>query len=128
MKLKPFWGNRRHPPPLLIWCDPHDEWRALLRNAGASSGFELWAPKSFIEAHHELLVRDWFFSNERKPRVVWLPVARDEISWFKVFELDAQMVWEKDLLQGVRDYGVHIPREHENELRPLLPAYCREMV
>jgi len=117
-------GQQTSPPPFLIWCDPHDEWRALLRDAGASSGFELWAPKSFIEADHELLVRDRFFSNERKPRVVWLPVARDEISWFKVFELDAQMVWEKDLLQGVRDYGVHIPREHENELSALLPAYA----
>ena len=71
-------SQQTSPPPFLIWCDPHDEWRALLRDAGASSGFEVWAPKSFTEADHELLVRDRFFSNERKPRVVWLAVARDD--------------------------------------------------
>ena len=117
-------SQQTSPPPFLIWCDPHDEWRALLRDAGKSSGFEVWAPESFSEADHELLVRDRFFSNERKPRVVWLPVARDDISWFKVFELDAHDVWEKDLLQAVRDYGVQIPREHENGLRALLPTHA----
>ena len=95
-----------------------------MREAGTSGGFELWAPESFSQAEHELLVRDRFFNNKRVPRVVWLPVARDDISWFKVFELEAQEVWEKDLLQAVRDYGVQIPREHENGLRSLLPAHA----
>jgi len=119
-------GQQTSPPPLLIWCDPQGEWLNLLRDAGTSAGFELWAPESFSQAEHELLVRDRFFTNERAPRVVWLPVSRDDITWFKIFELEAQGVWKKDLLQAVRDYGVRIPREHEDGLRTLLPAHARE--
>ena len=53
-------GQQTFPPPLMIWCDPYDEWRALLRDAGTSSGFELWAPKSVTEVDHELhLTRVW---------------------------------------------------------------------
>lgn len=56
----------------------------------------------FSQADHELLIRDEFFTNEGAPRDVWLPMSRGDITWFKVFELEAQDVWEKDLLQAVR--------------------------
>lgn len=108
--------------PLMIWCDPDREWLEMLRVMSDEDGFELWADPE----EHELAIRDRFYSAEPRPRVVWLPRRREDISWFKVFELQAASVWEKSLLQGLRDYGVDIPRADEDELLPLLPAHARE--
>jgi len=108
-------------PPLLLWCDPDREWLELLR-AAAAAGFELWADPD----EHELLLRDRFYHTPRAPRVVWLPCAREEITWFQVFALEAEAVWEKSLLQALREYGVAIPRDQESELASLLPAHARE--
>ncbi len=113
-------------PPLLLWCDPQREWLDLLRAASEHDGFELWASSAGAADEHELLVRDRFCTTPRAARVVWLPCARDEITWFKPFELEAEAVWEKSLLEGLREYGVHIPREHESDLLSLLPAHARE--
>ncbi len=113
-------------PPLLLWCDPDRSWLDLLREASKADGFDLWAPLAGQEDSHELLVRDRFYSSPRDPRVVWLPCSRDSISWFKPFELEAEEVWEKSLLQALREYGVDISRDHEDELVGLLPAHARE--
>ena len=115
--------TRQSPmPPLLLWCDPRREWLSLLRDAAQGAAFELWADPE----EHELLLRDRFHHSPRTPRVVWLPRARDEITWFEVFALEADTVWEKSLLQGLREYGVAIPREREADLISLLPAHARE--
>ena len=42
------------------------------------------------------------------------------------YELEAEYVWEKSLLEGLREYGVYISREHESALLSLLPAHARE--
>jgi len=119
-------GHRSATSPLLVWCDPDRSWLDLLREASKADGFELWAPASGQVDMHELLVRDRFYSSPRAPRVVWLPCARDSISWFKPFELEAEEVWEKSLLTALREYGVDISREHEEDLLGLLPAHARE--
>ncbi len=116
-------------PPFLIWCDPDLTWLDILREcskAGGADGFELWAPESVQKEEHELLLRDRFYNEPRAARVVWLPCAQHAISWFKPFELEAEDVWEKSLLQTLRDYGVEISREHEDDLVSLLPAHARE--
>jgi hypothetical protein len=119
-------GHQSSPPPLLLWCDPDRSWLELLREAAKADGFELWAPLVGQEDPHELLVRDRFFSSPRAPRVVWLPCARGSITWFKPFELEAEEVWEKSLLQALREYGVDISRDYEDDLVGLLPAHARE--
>ncbi len=119
-------GHQSPTPPLLLWCDPDRSWLDLLREAAKAGGFDLWAPLAGQEDSHELLVRDRFYSSPRDPRVVWLPCARDSITWFKPFELDAEEVWEKSLLQALREYGVDVSRDHEDELVGLLPAHARE--
>ena len=106
----------------MIWCDPDEEWLDLLHTVAESSGFEFWAPGRREGAEHELIIRDRFHKSERVQRIVWLPVSRKEIKWFKVFELEAQYVWEKSLMQALRDYGVRIPRDYEVVLNPLLPT------
>ena len=109
-------------PPLLLWLDPDHEWLDLLRAASAAANFELWADPSA----HELIVRDQFHRAPRVARVVWLGVARDAITWFKPFELEAEAIWERSLLEALREFGVYIPREFENEMVCELPAYSRE--
>jgi hypothetical protein len=119
-------GRNSTPPPFIVWCDPDRAWLDLLSESAKVDGFELWAPHSVQEETHELLVRDRFFSTPRGPRVVWLPCARQAISWFKVFELEADEVWEKTLLTSLREYGVDISCENEDDLVGLLPAHARE--
>lgn len=108
--------------PLLLWLDPDQQWLDLLRTAAPAGDFELWADP----AEHELIVRDRFHRTPRAARVVWLPVSREAIAWFKPFELEAEAVWEKGLLEALREFGVYIPREHESEMISELPAYARE--
>lgn len=115
-------GRQTSPPPLLLWCDPYRQWLELLRTSATETGFELWADPD----QHELIVRERFSSEVRAARVVWLPCSRDDISWFKVFELEAEAIWEKSLLEALREYGVSIPRDQEIELATLLPAHARE--
>lgn len=119
-------GRRASPPPFMVWCDPDRAWLDLLSESAKVDGFELWAPSSVQDDIHELLVRDRFFSTPRAPRVVWLPCSRNAIRWFKVFELEADEVREQSLMSALREYGVDISREHEDELAGLLPAHARE--
>ena len=109
-------------PPFIVWCDPSREWLDLLRTAAPIGGFDLWADPD----EHELVIRDRFHQAAREPRIVWLPCGREEITWFKPFELEAEHVWEKTLLTALREYGVDIPREHEDGLVSLLPRQARK--
>jgi PglZ domain len=126
LAIREVLGHQSALPRLLLWCDPDRSWLDLLREAARADGFELWAPLPGQEDAHELLVRDQFYSAPPAPRVVWLPCARDGIAWFKAFELEAEEVWEKSLLQALREYGVDISRDHEDDLVGLLPAHARE--
>jgi len=125
-EVKEVLGHQSSTHPLLLWCDPDRSWLDLLREGAKVVGFELWAPNPGGEDTHELIVRDQYYNTERSARVVWLPCSRESISWFKPFELEAEEVWEKSLLQALREYGVDISREHEDELVGLLPAHARE--
>lgn len=125
-EIREVLGRQSSPPPFIVWCDPDRAWLDLLHESSKVDGFELWAPPSVQDDVHELLIRDRFYSTPRAARVVWLPYSRDAISWFKVFELEADKVWEGTLLAGLREYGVDISREHEDELVGLLPAHARE--
>lgn len=121
-EIKSVLDRQTAPPPFMIWYDPNKEWLELLRIASSFAGFELWANP----AKHELILRDRFYQTARAPRVIWLPCSSDHVSWFKVFELEAEALWEKRLLDSIREYGVHISHEYEQDLAPLLPAYSRE--
>ena len=125
-EIREVLDHHASPPPLLLWCDPDRAWLDLLREAAQADGFELWAPPPGKEDPHELLLRDRFHSSPRNARVVWLPCPRDSITWFKPFELEADEVWEKSLLEALREYGVDISRDHEDDLIGLLPAHARE--
>jgi hypothetical protein len=107
-------------PPLLVWYDPERTWRELLLDVAAGK-FEVWADEG-----HELLVRQRFQATPRAPRVVWLPVAREEATYFKVFELQAAEVRQMTLPEALTAYGVDLPSDRWSELEPILAAHARE--
>lgn len=114
--------NRKSPqPPLLIWCDPQGIWKELLQAAAEDNSFELWA-----EDTHELILREKFYKTPRTSRVIWLPVSRDEITYFKVFELQAEAVKQLSLPEALSHYGIDIPSDYRVELEPILPAHAKE--
>jgi len=106
----------------ILWCDPQREWLDLLKKAAGAERFELWADPE----EHELVLRNRFVQEPRKSRIVWIPVSHDEITWFKVFEPEADFIWETGLLSALRDFGVQIPGDREDELAPLLATYAYE--
>jgi len=105
------------PAPFIIWCDPAEEWKELLQKT-CGDDIELWT-----EASHELLLRHRFAREERKPRVIWLPRGKKDLSYFRVFEGEAS-VWEITLLEALREYGVEITRSQEDEVKNDLLAYA----
>ena len=111
------------PQPLVLWCDPDGAWRDLLRAAAEDGTFELWA-----DGQHELVLRERLLTSQPVPRVVWLPVAEEEIGYLKVFELQADQVWIETLVSALARFGVEIARDHEAELRHLLPAHAKEWI
>ncbi|SAL42337.1 alkaline phosphatase domain-containing protein [Caballeronia arvi] len=111
------------PPPLVLWCDPDGSWRDILKHAADGGTFELWS-----DGDHELVLRDLLMKTSPTPRVVWLPVASDEISYLKVFELQAEFVWTESLVSALARFGVEIARDHEAGLRDMLRAYAIEHV
>lgn len=108
-------------PPFLIWCDPELVWKDLLLAASQDGSFELWA-----DDNHELLLRECIYDAPAQPRVIWLPVARESISYFKIYELKAADVFEFTIPEALSSYGVDIPDELLAELKPLLTAHAKE--
>lgn len=121
-------GRDAAPAPWLLWCDPRQEWRELLQQAAQDGPFELWECDASAGgwAHGELGLRHRFAAEDPAPRVVWLPVTRQQIGWFKVFELRATSVWERGLLDALREYGVDVRRSDEAALAPVLAPFARE--
>jgi hypothetical protein len=111
------------PPPLVLWCDPEGAWLELLRAAAENETFELWA-----DGEHELVLRERLLTAPPAPRVVWLPVAVDEIGYLKIFELQADHVWTESLVSGLARFGVELARDHEAGVKQLLPAYAKECI
>jgi hypothetical protein len=111
------------PPPLVLWCDPEGAWRDLLRTAAEGGAFELWSGDE-----HELVLRERLLTSPPAARVVWLPIAGDEINYLKVFEFQAEQVWTETLVSALARFGVEIARDHEAELRHLLPAHAKEWI
>ena len=116
-------GRKGASPPLVLWCDPEDAWCDLLKAAAEDGGFELWADRE-----HELVLRERLLKTAPAPRVVWLPRANDEVSYLKVFELQAELIWTESLVSALGRFGVEIGRDHEAGLRDMLRAYALEHV
>ncbi|NIO37354.1 hypothetical protein GTO27_06580, partial [Candidatus Bathyarchaeota archaeon] len=58
----------------------------------------------------------------------YLPVSREKITYFKVFEIEAEEVMEISLHEALSRYGIHIPSDVLPEIKPLLSAHIREWI
>lgn len=105
----------------ILWCDPDREWKDLLAMAAQGGGFQLWADES-----HELLLRERFQKAPPAKRVIWVPVARNDVTYFKVFELRAAEVITWTLPEALVQYGVELSPDQLVELKPLLSAHAKE--
>jgi len=114
---------RRNGPalPLVIWCDPEREWKQLLRLTAASALFDLWDDEA-----HELVLRERLRLSDSKPRVLWVPVTADAITYLEVYALQAASVWTTRLSQALSEYGVDLPLYDARDLEPLLASYAEE--
>jgi hypothetical protein len=108
--------------PFVIWCDPEQVWKEILEKA-AEDTFELWA-----EEEHELELRYRFHTAPRSPRVIYLPVDQENITYFKIFEIQAEEVIEVSLHDALASYGVYIQPEMLPKIKPLLPAHIKEWI
>jgi hypothetical protein len=116
-------GRKSVPPSMVIWCDPERHWRNLLKAAAQDGTFELWSGEE-----HELILREQMLAAEAKPRVLWLPRSESDITYLKVFALQAEQVWTESLISALRRYGVEIARDRESELAPILPLHALEWI
>ena len=116
-QIQPVLSKMVTPAPFILWCDPQREWKELLQKT-CGNAVELWTDEG-----HELLLRHRFANEERKPRVIWLPAKRSELSYFRVFEGEA-IIRETSLLEALREYGVEITRSQEDEVKEDLLAYA----
>lgn len=109
-----------HTSPYIVWCDPHRVWKDLLIAVQEETEIELWA-----EEISELQLRERFQAeyHDDKRRIIWLPRTRNDITYFKVFEIRADFVWEYSLEDALLDYGVNPAKIHE--LGDSLPAFTR---
>jgi hypothetical protein len=105
------------PAPFIIWCDPAREWKELLQKTCGDTT-ELWAKEG-----HELLFRHRFAVEERRPRVIWVPRRKDDLSYLQVFAGEASFR-ELSLLHALREYGVEITRSQEDDVKEDLLAYA----
>ena len=112
--------RKKNPPPFVIWCDPKHVWKDIIQTVAVGE-FELWA-----EEEHELILRQRFYNSPRVPRVVYLPFSKEKITYFKVFEVQAEEVIEISILEALSEYGVQVQSEMLTEIEPLLPAHTKE--
>jgi hypothetical protein len=113
-------NRKSSQPPFLVWCDPQCVWKELLQ-AASENTFELWA-----EDTHELMLRSKFYNTPRQHRVIWLPVSKENITYFQVFALQAETVKEITLPEALAQYGLDIPSATLAELKPILAAHAKE--
>lgn len=119
-RIQQMLGRSSRHLPLIFWCDPQREWRQLLALTAADAGLEFWSDEA-----HELLLRERLRCSAQQPRVVWLPVGRQAITFLEVYALQAE-VEELRLSRALAEYGVDLPVDDARNLEPLLASYVEE--
>lgn len=112
-------SRSRSDAALIIWCDPEQVWKDLLKPVAETAGCELWADG---EAH-ELELREKIGSSSPHARIIWLPRSREEITYLKVVELSADKIWTTSLPDALIEFGVSPAKIHE--LGSSLAAFAR---
>jgi hypothetical protein len=103
------------PVAVLLWLDPGREWERLVNQLPP-----VVAPLKYDGSQLRLRAEI-----ERgatgKPRIVYVPLSRGDLTVLKEYEFSLP-VWDEGLLPALRRWGVEIDRQDERALLPLLPA------
>src|SRR5919106_5161967 len=86
---------RRSPTKTLLWLDPQREWERLLDQLATELELVKYAG-SQLELRMKIKVEP-----AQKPRIVYVPLARQVLSALKEYELTLPM-WDEGLLHALR--------------------------
>ncbi len=119
-QINDIFTRSSHASPYIVWCDPRRIWKDILESVQEDTNVDLWA-----DDVPELSLRERFHTESEvdKRRIIWLPRARNDITYFKVFEIRADHVWEDSLKNALLEYGVTSSKIHE--LGDSLPTFTR---
>jgi hypothetical protein len=106
---------RRSAGRTLLWLDPQHEWERLLDQLAPELELVKYGG-SQLELRMKIEVEP-----AQKPRIVYVPLARQALSALKEYEFTLP-VWDEGLLHALRRWGVGIDRDEERVLLPLLPS------
>ena len=106
---------RRSPTKTLLWLDPQHEWERLLDQLATELELVMY-DGSQLELRVEIELEP-----TSKPRIVYLPLARQALSALKEYEFTLPL-WDEGLLHALHRWGVGIDRDEEKALLPLLPS------
>ena len=109
--------------PLLIWCDPQNDWKDILQQSLSGCEIQLWSDEV-----HELVLRNRFVSEPSSPRLIWLPVDQREIGYFTVIALQADQIFQMSIAEALDDFGVDIPVDQLPEVESSLPAHALQWI
>ena len=122
-------GHQSPTPPLLLWCDPDRSWLELLREASKADGFELWVPPAGQEdlarvagARSVLFVAPRLRESSGCRARAMRSVGSSLSSWRR------KRSGRRACSQALREYGVDISRDHEDELGRLAAGACPRVV
>ena len=114
---------KNNPTAFVIWCDPDRAWGEILETGLAGLDVKLWTGET-----HELALRNQFFSEQPCQRVIWLPVALEDIGYFQVYALQAEMVVQLTIAEALDEFGVDLPVDQIQTLGPILPAHALQWI
>lgn len=106
---------RRSPTKTLLWLDPQHEWERLLDQLATELELVMY-DGSQLELRVKIELEP-----TSKPRIVYLPLARQALSALKEYEFTLPL-WDEGLLHALHRWGVGIDRDEEKALLPLLPS------
>ena len=118
--------SMNHKPnhiPFVIWCDPQRNWKKLLELSLEETENKLWADEI-----HELVLRNRFFREPPTPRVIWLPVDRNDIGYFMVYALQAEQILQISIAEALDEFGVDLPVDQIQAIEPILPAHALQWI
>lgn len=118
-KIKIALNHKPNQYPLLIWCDPQRNWKDLLKLSLDGGDIQLWSDEI-----HELALRNRVFTEPSAARVIWLPVDRNEISYFMVYALQAEQIIQISISEALDDFGVDLPVDQIQSIESILPAHA----
>jgi len=103
---------------LILWLDPERQWRGVIEHLKNDFRIVQYAGSQLeVKAEVELA-----WDKGERPKFVLYPggISRDDLIVLKEYEFSGK-IFEETILQAFARWGLEFEREHERELREMLP-------